>query len=64
MHNGGCNNPRWGKGRIDLAGGLTFLSAMKQSGKNMSRIAEDLGYTGASAVHQYLKNRQLRWNQI
>ena len=64
MHNTGVNNPRWGKGKIDAAGGLTFLSAMKQSGKNMSMIAEDLGYTASTPVYQYLKNRSLRWNEI
>ena len=58
------NHPRWNHGRIDEAGGLNFLSAEKNKGKTMQCIAEDLGYTVAAAVFQYLDNRGFRWNQL
>lgn len=64
IHNSGINNPRWGKGKIDEAGGVEYISAMKNKGKTMTCIAEDLGYTAPAPVYQYLKNRKLRWNQI
>ncbi|AMK16292.1 HNH endonuclease signature motif containing protein [Methanobrevibacter olleyae] len=64
LHMRGCNHPRWNKGRIDEAGGINFLSAEKNKGRTMSSIAEELGYTQAVPVFQYLKYRNLRWNQI
>ena len=64
LHCSGTNHPRWDNGRIDKAGGLTFLSAEKNKGRTMSSIAEELGYTQPVPIHQYLKNRNLRWNQI
>lgn len=64
LHSHGANHPRWNNGRIDKAGGLTFLSAEKNKGMTMSSIAESLGYTAAVPIFQYLKNRNLRWNQI
>lgn len=64
LHSNGINHPRWNNGKIDDAGGLTFLSAAKNKGLTMSAIAEDLGYTQAVPVFQYLKNRNLRWNQL
>ena len=64
LHSYGVNHPRWDNGRIDAAGGLTFLSAAKNKGRTMTSIAEELGYTAAVPVFQYLKNRNLRWNQL
>ena len=64
LHMNGTHHPRWDNGRIDAAGGLTFLSAEKNKGRTMSSVAEELGYTQAVPVHQYLKNRDLTWNQI
>ena len=64
LHCRGVNHPRWDNGKIDRAGGLSFLSVEKNKGKTMSSIAEELGYTAAVPVYQYLKNRNLRWNQI
>lgn len=54
----------WGSGRIDAAGGMQFLSAEKNKGKTMSCIAEDLGYTQAVPIHQYLKYRDTCWDQL
>lgn len=54
----------WGSGRIDAAGGITFLSQQKNMGKTMSMISEELGYTQAVPVHQYLRYRDLTWNEI
>lgn len=64
LHMQGTNHPRWDNGRIDKAGGLAFISAEKNKGKNMTRISEELGYTAAVPGFQYLKNRGLRWNQM
>ena len=64
LHSKGTNHPRWDNGKIDAAGGLQFLSASKNKGMTMSAIADQLGYTQAVPVFQYLKNRNLRWNQI
>ena len=64
IHNRGSNHPLWGKGKIDNAGGIEFLSAMKNQGKTMTRVSEELGYTAPVPVFQYLKNRNLRWNQL
>lgn len=64
LHMRGTNHPRWDNGRIDAAGGISFLSAEKNKGRTMSSIAEQLGYTQPVPVHQYLKNRNLRWNEI
>jgi hypothetical protein len=60
----GTSHPRWDKGRIDEAGGITFLSAEKNKGMTMTAIADELGYTASVPVFQYLKNRNLRWNEI
>jgi len=54
----------WGSGRIDAAGGIKFLSEQKNMGKTMSMISEELGYTQPVPVHQYLRYRDLSWNQI
>lgn len=64
LHMNGTHHPRWDNGRIDHAGGINFLSAEKNKGKTMSCVADELGYTQAVPVHQYLKNRNLRWNQL
>ncbi|MDO5818756.1 MAG: HNH endonuclease signature motif containing protein [Methanobrevibacter sp.] len=64
LHMKGTNHPRWDNGRIDHAGGINFLSAEKNKGKTMSCVADELGYTQCVPVHQYLKNRNLRWNQL
>ena len=66
LHTAGINHPRWDNGRIDEAGGITFLSAEKSKGRTMQDIIKELGYSSntVAIVHQYLKNRGLRWNQI
>ena len=64
LHMKGTNHPRWDKGLIDEAGGVTFLSAEKNKGRTMQNIADELGYSNVSTVFLYLKNRNLRWNQI
>ena len=66
LHFNMINNPNWGNGRIDKAGGVTFLSAEKNKGRTMQEIIDDLGYSSNSVavVFQYLNNRGLRWNQI
>ena len=42
LHFNMINNPRWGNGRIDAAGGVTFLSAEKNKGRTMQEIADEL----------------------
>lgn len=66
LHMNGTNHPRWDNGRIDEAGGLTFLSAEKNKGRTMQDIIQSLGYSRntVAIVHQYLSNRGLRWDQI
>lgn len=64
LHSSGTNHPRWDNGRIDKAGGITFLSAEKNKGRTMSSVADELGYTQSVPVHQYLRNRSLTWNQL
>ena len=64
LHFNMVNNPNWGKGRIDAAGGVTFLSAEKNKGKTMQEIADELGYRNVSSVFHYLDKRSLRWNQL
>lgn len=58
------NNPRWGNGRIDAAGGVNFLSAEKNKGRTMQEIADELGYSNVSSVFHFLDKRGLRWNQL
>lgn len=66
LHFNMINNPNWGNGRIDKAGGVTFLSAEKNKGRTMQEIIDDLGYSSNSVavVFQYLNNRGLRWNEL
>ena len=64
LHFNMVNNPRWGKGRIDAAGGVTFLSAEKNKGKTMQSIADECGYSNVSTVFHYLDKRGLRWNEL
>ena len=64
LHMKGTNHPLWNKGRIDKAGGLDFLSAAKNIGMTIKEVADDLEYTNAAPVYQYLNIRNLRWNQI
>ena len=64
LHFNMVNNPKWGKGRIDAAGGVTFLSAEKNKGKTMQDIADELEYSNVSSVFHYLDKRHLRWNQL
>ena len=58
------NNPNWGNGRIDAAGGVSFLSARKNQGMTMQNIADELGYSNVSSVFHYIDKRGLRWNQL
>lgn len=58
------NLHHWGSGRIDAMGGIHYLSAEKNKGRTMSEVAEGLGYTQPVPIHQYLKYRNLRWNQL
>ena len=64
LHFNRVNNPNWGNGRIDAAGGVTFLSAEKNKGRTMQAIADDLGYSNVSSVFHYIDKRGLRWNQL
>lgn len=64
LHFNMVNNPRWGNGCIDKAGGVTFLSIEKNNGKTMQNIADELGYSNVSSVFHYLDKRGLRWNEI
>lgn len=58
------NNPRWGQGRIDEAGGLVFLSACRNKGMTMQAIADELGYSNVSSIFHYIDKRGLRWNEL
>ena len=64
LHFNMINNPRWGNGRIDAAGGVTFLSAEKNKGMTMQAIADELGYSNVSSIFHYLDRRGLRWNEL
>lgn len=64
LHFNMINNPNWGNGRIDKAGGVSFLSACKNKGMTMQDIADEVGYSNVSTVFHYLDKRGLRWNQI
>lgn len=64
LHFNMVNNPRWGNGRIDAAGGIGFLSACKNKGMTMQEVTDELGYKSISTVSQYLKYRDVRWNQL
>ena len=64
LHFNMINNPNWGNGRIDAAGGVTFLSAEKNKGRTMQAIADELGYSNVSSVFHYIDRRGLRWNEL
>ena len=64
LHMSGSNHPLWNTGKIDKMGGLTFLSAEKNKGKNMVNVSEELGYSSSSTIFHYLDKRGLRWNEI
>lgn len=64
LHFNMVNNPRWGNGRIDAAGGVTFLSAEKNKGRTMQSIADELGYSNVSSIFHYIDRRGLRWNEL
>lgn len=64
LHMNGTNHPRWDNGRIDEAGGMTFLSAERNKGRTMQDIADELGYSNVSSVFHYIDRRGLRWNEI
>ncbi len=64
LHFNMINNPRWGNGRIDKAGGVTFLSAEKNKGMTMQAIADELGYSNVSSIFHYIDRRGLRWNEL
>ena len=64
LHFNMINNPRWGNGRIDKAGGVTFLSAEKNKGRTMQAIADELGYSNVSSIFHYIDRRGLRWNEL
>ncbi len=64
LHMKGTNHPRWNNGRIDHAGGIDFLSAEKNKGKTMTMVSEELGYTQPVPIHQYLRNRNMTWNEL
>lgn len=64
LHMKGESHPLWGKSRIDQAGGIRYLSEEKNKGATMEGIALNLGYTAAVPVHQYLRNRNLTWNEL
>ena len=64
LHFNMINNPNWGNGRIDAAGGVSFLSASKNKGMTMQNIADELGYSNVSSVFHYIDRRGLRWNEL
>ena len=64
LHMHGVNHPRWDNGKIDEAGGMTFLSAERNKGRTMQDIADELGYSNVSSVFHYIDRRGLRWNEI
>ena len=64
LHFNMINNPRWGNGRIDKAGGVTFLSAEKNKGRTMQEIADELGNSNVSSIFHYIDRRGLRWNEL
>ena len=64
LHFNMINNPRWGNGRIDAAGGISFLSARKNKGMTMQNIADELGYSNVSSIFHYIDIRGLKWNQL
>ena len=64
LHFNMINNPNWGNGRIDKAGGVTFLSAEKNKGRTMQAIADELGYSNVSSIFHYIDRRGLRWNEL
>lgn len=64
LHFNMINNPRWGNGRIDAAGGISFLSARKNKGMTMQNIADELGYSNVSSIFHYIDIRGLKWNEI
>ena len=64
LHFNMINNPRWGNGRIDAAGGVSYLSAEKNKGMTMQAIADELGYSNVSSVFHYIDKRGLRGNQL
>ena len=64
LHFNMINNPNWGNGRIDKAGGVTFLSAEKNKGRTMQEIADELGYSNVSSIFHYIDRRGLRWNEL
>ncbi len=64
LHFNMINNPNWGNGRIDKAGGVTFLSAEKNKGMTMQAIADELGYSNVSSIFHYIDRRGLRWNEL
>ena len=64
LHFNMINNPRWGNGRIDKAGGLSFLSACRNKGMTMQEVTDELGYKSVSTVSQYCNYRSVRWNEL
>ena len=64
LHFNMVNNPRWGNGRIDAAGGVSFLSACKNKGMTIQEVTDELGYKSVSTVSQYCKYRNCRWNEL
>ncbi len=64
LHFNMINNPNWGNGRIDKAGGVSFLSAEKNKGMTMQNIADELGYSNVSSIFHYIDRRGLRWNEL
>ena len=64
LHFNMLNNPNWGNGRIDAAGGVSFLSARKNQGMTMQNIADELGYSNVSSIFHYIDRRGLRWNEL
>lgn len=64
LHNSGSSHPLWGSSLIDDCGGIDFLAVEKSKGKTMTEIAMDIGYTAPAPISQYLKIRNLCWNDI
>ena len=64
LHMQGTHHPRWDNGKIDVYGGIEYVSAAKNKGMNMQAIADECGYSNVSSVFHYLDKRGLRWNQL
>lgn len=64
LHNNFDSHPLYGTSYIDKQGGMDYLIQQKNKGYSMNRISKELGYTSPVPIHQYLKLRNLNWNDL